>query len=105
MNFNKPLKTAQESPTPQYQSNIAPHFSGKDLPPNAIIVSNSNGNEFTFRKANEHGILFSVSLGGPEGLNEAARKKIVENGLENERFFFQMGHNNEFIEATQRLVG
>lgn len=89
----------------QFQSNIAPHYSGKNLPSGAIIVSKINDDTFSFRRVNEHGSLFTISLGSSEGLNELARRKITEMGLENQRFFFQMGHNDEFIEATQRLVG
>lgn len=107
MSFYKPLnyretikKMAQE-----YKGNIAPHFTAENLPAGAILVSKGDGDTYFFRRVNEHGTLFEVQLGSPEGINELARQKIQELGLENERFFFQMGHKNEFIEATQRLVG
>jgi hypothetical protein len=98
---------------------------GNQLPPNAIIVqkevvSKSAGNPsevnphkkertsedvvFAFRRYNEHGNIFTVPLGGPEGVNEAARQKIQELGLQNERFFFKMGDQDRYFEATQRLV-
>jgi hypothetical protein len=100
-------------------------ISGNQLPPNAIIVqkevvSKTAGDPletnphkieraeedvvFAFRRYNEHGNIFTVPLGGNEGVNEAARKKIQELGLQNERFFFKMGDQDRYFEATQRLV-
>jgi len=94
-------------------------FTGEQLPPNAIIVKKEDmpiksdvkeeagqkESVYVFRRVNEHGQLFHVPLDSPGGIHDAVRAMISEKGLQKERFFFQMGHTDSFIEATSRLTG
>lgn len=127
MDYSKFLyHKAQAESVQEPATNVSPYLAGEQLPPNAIIVHrddmykkkkpedfhstvsedpNMPEPAFVFRRVNQHEVLFTVPFGGPLGINEAARARIKELGLENERFFFQMGNQNRFIEATQRLVG